>query len=460
MRYSLTFLQRDFDLLFAHLAADPELERGAYLLCRPSITDSEVRLIVRAVVPVDDSDVIECSSHHMKIASRSFIRAMKRADLGKACFVFVHSHPEKYPQHSAQDDTEEAKLFRTAYNRIRTPGVHGSLVFMKGTLTAGRVWLPDGTCVAVDRIRIIGDRFRFIFPGRPHTPIPEFFDRQVRAFGPDVQRLLKELRVGMVGVGGTGSCVAEQIIRLGIGSVLVVDGENFEASNVNRVYGSRVVDADIPKVKIAQRLAAEIGLVTEVEVIPKPITFESVLSKFRSCDVIFGCTDDEFGRSLLTRFAIYYAIPVFDMGVKIHSENEAIKSIQGRVTTLLPGLACLNCRRRLSSEKITAESLRATDPKAAAELEEEGYIPELDDPAPAVVPFTTAVASSAVTEFLHRLTGFLGDDRRSSEVLHLIDHTRIRTNNMSPGAGCFCRDELYWGRADVKPFLDTTWRSE
>lgn len=460
MRYSLTFLQREFDLLSRHLTSDPKVEQAAYLLCRPANAGSELRLIVRSVLPVEHEDILESSSGHMKIASRSFVRAMKQSDLGKACFVFVHSHPQGYPDHSDQDDQEETKLFSTAYIRIKTPGVHGSLVFMDGGLSAARVWLDDGSCAPVDRVRIIGNRFRFVFPGRPHAPIPEFFDRQVRAFGPDVQQLLKELRIGIVGVGGTGSCVAEQLVRLGVGSVLIADGETFEASNVNRVYGSRVVDADIPKVKLAERLAADIGLGTDIEVIAKPVTFESVLTKFRTCDAVFGCTDDEFGRSLLTRFAVYYAIPVFDMGVKIHSEDENIRSIQGRVTTLMPGLACLNCRHRLSSERITAEALRATDPEAAAELEEEGYIPELEDPAPAVVPFTTAVAASAVGEFLHRLTGFLGDDRQSSEILHLIDNTRLRTNNIPSRDGCFCSDEMFWGRADVKPFLDTTWRSE
>jgi hypothetical protein len=460
MRYSLTFLEREFDVLRRHVTSNPEVEQAAYLLCRPAITDSEVRLIVRSVLPVEEADIIESSSHHMKIQPRSFIRAMKRADLAKTCFVFVHSHPKGYPSHSDTDDEEERKLFSTAYNRIRTAGVHGSVVFMDGEPTAARVWLGDGSHAALERIRIIGNRFRFVFPGRAQAPVPEFFDRQVRAFGPEVQQLLKELRVGVVGAGGTGSCVAEQLVRLGVGSVLIADGEKFEASNVNRVYGSRVVDAGIAKVKLAERLAADIGLGTRVDVIGKPITFESVLSKFLDCDAVFGCTDDEFGRSLLTRFAVYYAIPVFDMGVKIDSEDESIRSIQGRVTTLMPGVACLNCRRRLSSERITAEALRATNPEAAAELEEEGYIPELEDPAPAVVPFTTAVAASAVGEFLHRLTGFLGDDRESSEVLHLIDHTRIRTNSIPPRDGCFYSEEMFWGRADVRPFLDTTWRPE
>ena len=351
-------------------------------------------------------------------------------------------------------------MFSTAYNRIRTAGVHASLVFMNGAPSSGRVWLEDGSHVSLERIRIIGIRFRFIFLRQQQVYIPDFFDRQVRAFGPDVQRLLQELRVGIVGVGGTGSCVAEQLVRLGVGLVLIADGENFEATNVNRVYGSRVVDADIPKVKLAERMVADVGLGTKIDVIPKPITFESVLSESRTCDVIFGCTDDESGRSLLTRFAVYYGIPVFDMGVKIHSESETIRSIQGRVTTLMPGTAWLNCRGRLLSERINAEGRRAVNPEAAAELEEEGCIPELENLAPAVVPFTTAVAASAVGEFLHRLTGFLGDDRRSSEVLYLIDHTRIRTNHVFPRDGCFCGDATFWGRAAVKPFLDTTWRPE
>ncbi|MGC2468024.1 MAG: ThiF family adenylyltransferase [Candidatus Acidiferrum sp.] len=460
MRYSVTFFDKEFDLISGHLAANPNVERAAYLLCRPVNTPSEVRLIVREVLPVEDSDVLENSAHHMKIAPRSFIRAMKRADETKSCFVFVHSHPDEYPRHSPQDDDEEAKLFSTAYIRIRTAGVHASLIFRRSGISAGRVWLSNGSFAPVERVRVVGKRFRFIFPDRQDEAIPEFFDRQVRAFGKEVQLLLKRLRVGIVGVGGVGSCVAEQLVRLGVGSLLIADGEKFEASNVNRVYGSRVVDADIAKVKLAERMAADIGLGASVEVIPKPVTFESVLSAFRDCDVIFGCTDDEFGRSLLTRFAVYYGVPVFDMGVKIDSENQSIRSIQGRVTTLMPGTACLNCRGRISSARISAESMRAVNPEGAAALEEEGYIPELEDPAPAVIAFTTAVAASGVSEFLHRLTGFLGDDRESSEVLHRFDETRVRTNRVPPREECFCGDRKFWGRGDVKPFLDTTWRPE
>jgi molybdopterin/thiamine biosynthesis adenylyltransferase len=460
MRYTVSFTEHDYRTLEHHLAAKPVVEQAAFLIARVSSTESEVRLLVQEVVPVLDEDVLEQSAVHMKIAARAYTRAMKRANDKKSCFLFVHSHPSDHPHHSQQDDREEAKLFPTAYIRIRTQGVHGSLIFTPSGISSGRVWLPDNTTAPLERVRIIGNRVRFWFPNAGTAEIPEFFDRQVRAFGRDIQRLFARLRIGVVGVGGTGSCVTEQLIRLGVGSLLIADGEQFEPSNVNRVYGSRVADATIEKVKIAERLAVDVGLGTKIKAIPRAISYESVLREFRECDVIFGCTDDEFGRSLLTRFAIYYLVPVLDMGVKIDSEDGFIRSIQGRVTTLLAGAACLNCRGRLRPDVIRAESIRAVNPEEAAELEEEDYIPELADPAPAVVPFTTAIAASAVTEFLHRLTGCLGAERESTEVLHLIDDTKLRTNRVEPNSGCFCGDPKFWGRGDTKPFLDTTWRPE
>ena len=181
---------------------------------------------------------------------------------------------------------------------------------------------------------------------------------------------------------------------------------------------------------------------------------------FRECDIIFGCTDEEWGRSLLSRLSIYYGIPVFDIGVKIDSDRGRIRSIQGRVTTLLPGAACLFCRGRITAERIAIESQRATDPDSAAQRVREGYAPELEDPAPAVISFTTTVAASSVSELLHRLTGFMGEDRTSTELLHLFDASSIRRNSKLPLAGCFCAHRSSWMRGDVRPLLDTSWRPE
>lgn len=461
MKYTISFTENLYQGLVDHLFRDRSVERGAYLLCRLAITDSETRLLARRMIPVKDEHIEEASSHHMKISNKSFLPVLKQAAQGKECFVWVHSHPSSVSEHSTQDDREEAKLFRTVYARIRHPSaVHASLVLSSPNKPVARVWLPDLSTNPVERVRIVGNRLRFIFNEEADEAIQELFDRQVRAFGKDIQHLLGRLHVGIVGAGGTGSSVIAQLIRLGVGRLTVADGQELELSNINRVYGSRVQDVGVEKVEIAEREARAIGMGTEVRTVPEDITHKPACSNLRDCDVIFGCTDDEWGRSILCSVATYYYIPVFDLGIKIDaSEGGEIRSIQGRVTTLIPGTACLYCRGRIDTERVRAESLRRSSPDHYEDLRKQRYAPELEEPDPAVISFTTAVAAGAVSEFLHRLTGFMGANRRSSETLFLLDQARVRTNANPPQEDCACTDPVRLGRGDVEPLLDLTWRT-
>jgi molybdopterin/thiamine biosynthesis adenylyltransferase len=459
-KYSVTFCEHDFETVCRLLFDNATTERGLYLLVGLSSAAKEQRLLVRSVIPIVDEDIISASTHHLSVSSKSYLKAIRQADREGMGLVFVHSHPHELPDHSPQDDDEERALFRTAYNRIHGRMIHGSIVFSSPTNPVGRVWLPTGDTAPITRVRVVGNRFRFHDRASRTKELHEYFDRQVRAFGADTQRLLSSLTIGIVGLGGTGSAVFEQLVRLGVSNLIVADPQDFEISNLNRVYGSRVSDQGQPKVAIAERVARETGTTIHVEGIKDSITRRSVLSRFRACDVIFGCTDDEWGRSLLTRLAIFYCIPVFDMGVQIDSEDGFIQSVQGRVTTLMPSRACLFCRQRVSSDGVAAEVMRILQPDKADLLAKEGYAPELQEPAPAVIAFTTTVAATAVTELLSRLTGFLGIERRGSEVIHRFSHTRLGTNDRPPSPDCFCGDPYFWGLGDVEPFLDVTWRPE
>jgi ThiF family len=263
-----------------------------------------------------------------------------------------------------------------------------------------------------------------------------------------------------VGAGGTGSAVAEQLIRLGIGKIIAADAERLEDSNVTRVYGSRVRDAGTKKVEVLRHHAEDIGLGTIIEALPGNITRRSMIERFRECDLIFGCTDREWGRSILTAFALFYLVPVFDLGVKVDTDQGNIKSIQARVTTLMPGAACLFCRGRISCDVIAAEILQETNPREYESQRKQGYIPELGTQAPAVIPFTSAIASFAINELLHRLSGYMGEDRLSTELFLLFDDSRISRNSTPASPECMCSNRRKWGRGDVDPFLDLAWGAE
>jgi hypothetical protein len=459
LRYTITFRECDYQRIINHLFTGAYSERAAYALCRLSKTTNENRILVREIIPVLNEDITEASWSGMKIKNLSFLRAMKKAHQTKQSFMFIHSHPSGILKHSLKDDNEESFLFKTAYQRIRVEALHSSLVLSDPNKPVARVWLEDGTQYKVDLIRVIGDKFRF-FTNDLKFKIPQFFDRQVRAFGKDIQNILGLLNIGVVGLGGTGSAICEQLTRLGIKKLILIDGQKLDSTNVNRVYGSRACHGGKKKVAIAKKNINRIGLKTQVDIIDKPITFLSAARALRDCDIIFGCTDDNWGRAILNRIALFYHIPVFDMGVAIYSENYTIQSVTGRVTILLQGNGCLFCRGRINSKDIKSEMMSELDRESLIELIKQRYANELPDTAPSVIPFTTAIASLAITMFIHKITGFMGEERKSSEVLYFFDEGKLRTNKTECKNDCFYADEYYILKGDADPFLDITWRSE
>ncbi len=458
MRYTLTFREPQFHNLTQHLFANSDVEAAAYLLCNTSAGKDENRLLVTAVLPVPDTELELATKNELLIKQSSYLKAIQLADLEGKSFVFVHSHPPGHPDHSPQDDDEEADLFKTAYCRIHTDGaVHGSLVFSGPAAPNGRVWLEDGTTHSIERVRVIGNRATFFDKDQAAAFDLSSFDRQILAFGEETQSLLSRLTIGVVGLGGTGSAVVEQLTRLGIGELLVCDPQDFEDTNVNRVYGSSKTDHGKQKSAIAQRNVEHIATGTQIVILQGDTFSQATVKELTSCDFIFNCTDDEFSRAVLSRLSLYYLIPVFDMGVEIDSSDGIIRSVRGRVTTLIPGSPCVFCRGIVTSDVISAEVMHRNNPGEYARQRKQGYVPELAGTAPSVVMFTTPVASAAISELLQRLTGFMGDDRKSTEVILRFDESKTSTNSKISREGCWCTQPENWGRGDVEPLLGQTW---
>jgi molybdopterin/thiamine biosynthesis adenylyltransferase len=445
----IVFLEQHYEDLRTRLFDRPGLEGAAFVLCGESRGEEVLKLLSHAVVPIEDEDLLRREADQLSISSRALMRVSKLAKYEQLSVVFAHSHPFGPADFSTQDDGEEEKLL--PFLQARLPGrLHGTVVLAPDS-AGGRVYSPSP--ITVDRITTIGSRVR-VLTAEPQVDAGAIFDRQVRAFGSAVQQLLSRLHIGIVGVGGTGSAVAEQLCRLGTGRLSLFDGDTLTESNLNRVFGATKNDVGRNKTTIAKAHLDHIGLDCEVTAHPEHITVEEVARRLRNCDIVFGCTDKQLPRAILTQLALTYHLPVIDLGVLIDSHAQTIRGVYGRVTTLLPGEGCLFCRGRISPEGIRVETL--SDDERRSQVRE-GYAPELDDPAPAVIAFTSAVASVAVAELLHRLTGFMGAARESSEVLITFNENRIRTSRVHPREDCFCSDAALWGRGDDDPFLGMMW---
>lgn len=437
------------------------LESGGVLLVKPVGTPGDgLRLLALAYCGVPEQAYVRREARQLSITPGGYVPALGRAETTGAIPIWLHTHPGKGapPRPSRYDktvDTQLSDLFRLRANS----DYYGSLVISldkKGELTyAGH--LDDGTNqYSINRLLTIGERFSLQLHYKSELPaLPDMFDRHIRAFGGDVQRTLGQLNIVVVGAGGTGSAVAEQLVRLGVRRLKLIDPDKLSVSNLTRVYGSSMADIGRPKVSVLANHLKRIAPDVTIKTIVGMITTKSVAKQLAAADVIFGCTDDNAGRLILSKLSTYLLIPVIDCGVILSNDSAGrINGIHGRITVLHPGAACLVCRSRIDMPRAASEMLTPFERRRRVN---EGYAPSLGRIEPAVVTFTTAVAAGAVGELLERLIGY-GPEPVPNEIILRLHDREISTNRKAPRQKHYCDPAMgKIGLGYTPLFLELTW---
>jgi molybdopterin/thiamine biosynthesis adenylyltransferase len=449
--------------LRALLATGDGSEASAYVLLATADVTADPwtgaarrRLVTRAVLPVPEQDRISASPVHVTWSTRGFVRLLKQAERDGLIPGIVHTHPGSTAFFSEQDDRNERDLLQIVANRAGAGHAFASIVMGGDGSAVCRLWEAPDRTRECERVLVTGRRLAVHTRG-DISGVPDSLDRQARLFGPSFNPAIRALRVGIVGCGGTGSPTAMLLSRLGVGHLLLVDDDVVEVTNLNRVHGARRSDADaaMPKVDVLAREIETAGLGVHVARFKGWVGDARLRDALRSCDLLFGCTDDHDGRLFLNRFAYFYGVPVIDMGLRILPAAEGRPYEMGaRVTVLAPGTACLLCRGLVDPRVAAEEALRRTDPAEYERRKAEAYVTGGGDPAPAVVTFTTETACMGVNEFLQALTGFRGPGGMKEERRRRFETCEDRANKARPRLECeMCAGPGVWGLADVEPFL-------
>lgn len=466
MKYTLTIQERHLEELYRLTMNEDKKERPALMLCGRSETSHDIwdggpefRFLSKEVVAVPDEYIHEHNEDRVTWNTEVFRKLLKRAKDEDLQICLVHSHPSGYAQFSETDDVNERDLFETIYNRNRSSRPNLSLIILPDKSVVARVCTNALRYYSVDFVRVLGDRFSFFYKDRYRIYAKEEFHRQQLAFGQTLNQDLAKLKVGIVGCGATGSATAHLLARLGVGQVLLIDNDFVERSNLSRLYGATSADADAgrSKVKVLAEFITQIGMGCRVRYLQDWIGSEQCRDAIRSCDVLFGCTDDNSGRIFLNRLAHFYLVPVIDMGIVIDlaaDDSEKLQTLLGRVTVIQPGSTCLLCRGVVNPTLAREEQLKRNDPQGYERQKEEAYVTGSGNPSPAVITFTSEVASMSVNELINRLTGFKknGSD---NHLVRFFDQGVDRKPAVGPKPDCpVCDRQDYWGQGDTAPFLD------
>jgi len=355
--------------------------------------------------------------------------------------VFVHSHPGVAPpDFSLTDDQCEARL--KAFLVVRAPGTtHGSIVVSAGGWR-GRS-LGETTPMSITSV---GRRLQVVYdPAADPSSTSLKFDRQVRALGATGQRTLEALTAAVVGLGGTGSIVAEQLAYLGVRRFVLIDPDRIEQTNLNRVVGAQEIDVGRFKTDVAAEMIAKIAAGSVSTRIVGDVTRTRVARELRGVDFIFSCTDSHGSRAAIQQVAYQYLIPCVDVGSIITAQGSSITGIHGRVQSLAPGLPCFTCCGLLDAEEVRRDMMNEI------ERDRDPYIQGAYEPAPAVISINGTVASLAVTMFLAISIGVPSEGRY---VLYDARLPSLRTASFPCNPDCYiCSSKGALARGDLQPLF-------
>lgn len=384
-------------------------EKFGFFLAGVAKTTAGPRFAVQEFISIADEDVEFHGRGAYEVDLDAILDVINKAKRQDLAIIEAHTHPfiRKNVTFSTLTDEQEMPEF-AAYVLDSLNGTpYGAIVLGRESIDA-RYWIEPGDGTAVERVVVAGEHLDVQFPtsGSQSSEAPDNledrYDRQIRAFSKEGQDRLQTLRVGIVGLGGLGSHVVQQLAYAGVREFVLVDPDEIEVSNLNRTVTASPDDVNKPKVRVAaasiQDIANDDISVTTFET---DVRDEKALQTLLTTDLVVGCLDNDGPRLVLNRLARAAHLPYSDLATGINPPDGPVEQLGGRVALIHPDGPCLHCLDEIDREE--ARDFLAPD-EVSAEDRDLGYIEDVTDPS--VVSLNGEVASMGVSEILIYATQF------------------------------------------------------
>lgn len=223
------------------------------------------------------------------------------------------------------------------------------------------------------------------------------------------QAALKGARVVVIGAGGIGSPALQYLAAAGVGTLIVIDDDHVDISNLQRQTLFGDADIGMAKVTAAAQALARINPHVTVEPMPTRINAANAATLLAGADVVLdGC--DNFATRLIVADA--------SLAARIPLVSAAVGQFEGQLGVFRgwePHLPCYRC-------------FVGNDPaRADASCADQGVLGAL----------TGVMGSLAALETLRAIIGF-GDDPAGKLLVADLLAFRFRTLSLPKDPGCRC----------------------
>ncbi|MGI6367373.1 MAG: HesA/MoeB/ThiF family protein [Anaerolineae bacterium] len=162
--------------------------------------------------------------------------------------------------------------------------------------------------------------------------LPERYRRSYGTIGLEGQLALARATVGVVGAGGLGGWIVDALARMGVGRLIIIDGDRFEENNLNRQAGCTEATIGHNKAQVVAERAVLVNAAVEATAHVAWLTAENAVTLLAGSAIVVDALDTLPARMVLQQAAQALGIPM------VHG---AIAGYTGQVTVVYPGDAGL-----------------------------------------------------------------------------------------------------------------------
>lgn len=414
-------------------------EQVAFLLLAP-VADG---LTVSDIYLVPPDELVFESRCHAEVSEQAQAKIIKMASDRRLLLGEIHSHPgcrrdtSFSPSDLAGFDDFVPHIFWRLHAKQYVALVFGDSDF------DGLAWLDDPkTPVPIEGLVVDGRVLRptdlTIHDLQRRANDAERYSRQIAMFGKDGQIRLAAASVAVVGVGGLGCHVIQQLAFAGVKTFFLIDPDRVDRSNLNRFVIATDADLGRMKVDVAREYVQRVQPGAKVITVGDSLLSAEAFAALSNARFVFGCLDNDGPRLVLLELCCARQTPYLDLATDVPAPG----TFGGRAVFSGIGSGCLFCREELDQKEIwrffATPQQRVDDDKIYG-IDRSA----LGETGPSVVFLNGVVASLAVTEFAAFTTGI----RKPVPHLNYRGEMGIVTTTKVPAQGCYYCGDVWSGRA-------------
>lgn len=431
---SATF-QQIREHVLRHIQTGERQEDLCFSLWRPSTGSTRYSAIISEVIPPYPNEV---ELHgNVSFQPEYLSRTLQLARVKGMGVALIHSHPVPGWQGLSEEDITAERDRVGPPSAITGLPVVGVTMGTNGDMSA-RFWYRKAIEPAwCKKVRVTGGKTMHLTYNEHQYPTYSRHPRLKRtidSWGLAAQQKIARLKIGIVGAGSVGAVAAEMLARMGVENILLVDPDQVEQHNLDRLIHASEKDVGTPKVQLLAPLIRRAATAQRfhLEVLAKPVQSLSCYQAVLDCDVLFSCVDRPLPKDLLNNVAFTHCIPLIFGGIHVSRKADGrLANAMWTVSRIAPDNQCLRC----SGQYSTADVVQEQD----GSLDDPTYIHHVADEHSDrrnqnVIIFSIGLASQMVSELVRYV---IADPWWSSyHSTSTYDFVRHRLSNQDGRTGC------------------------